>query len=168
MGRLMLDADISDPVWNPGDVKRMLSAGLWYLATVYTKHPGGLEKAYTDANEAAAHVIQNLGARIFCPIGHSHSLCAIYGTKGGLNGETDAEFWKWFDAPFLEKSDGLIVVMMPGWKQSYGIDHEIDVMSKAGKPILFLDWPTLTPVRVMRSVSVGAPVIPMLDPARGL
>lgn len=131
-------------------LRRELSRGMWYLATVYTKHPGGLDRAYRDANETAARVIQIYGARVFCPIAHSHSLCAVYGTKGGLNGETDAEFWKWFDEPFLEKADGLIVTMMPGWTQSYGIAHEIEATAKAGKPILYLSWPDLGAVMVTR------------------
>jgi hypothetical protein len=131
-------------------LRRELSRGMWYLATVYTKHPEGLDRAYRDANETAARVIQIYGARVFCPIAHSHSLCAVYGTKGGLNGETDAEFWKWFDEPFLEKADGLIVAMMPRWTESYGIAHEVEATAKAGKPILYLSWPDLGAVRMAR------------------
>lgn len=133
-----------------GAIRRELARGLWYLATVYTKHPDGLHKAYEDANETAARVINIFGARVFCPIAHSHSLCAVYGTRGGLTGETDAKFWKWFDEPFLMKSDGLIVACMPGWEESEGIGHEVKVMEKAGKPILYLSWPDLAPVKMTR------------------
>lgn len=145
---------VSDEVAKEKLSKACAAAELWYLATVYTQHPEGLLKAYTDANEAAARVIENWGVRIFCPIAHSHSLCAVYGTKGGLGGETDADFWKWFDAPFLERCDGLIVVRMPGWKKSVGITHEIDVMEKAGKPILYLSWPEL----IVEQVGFGPPI----------
>lgn len=131
-------------------IDRELKEGLWYLATVYTSHPGGLDRAYKDANETAARVIQIYGARVFCPIAHSHSLCEVYGTVNGLPGETDADFWKWYDEPFLRKSDGLIVTMMPGWTESVGVTHEIKEMAAAGKPILYLSWPDLYPVKMTR------------------
>ena len=118
--------------------------GLWYVATVYTSHPDGLDVAYKQANEAAARIISIYGARVFCPIAHSHSLCEVYGTKEGLKGETDEGFWKWFDEPFLERADGLIVVMMPGWVVSKGVTHEREVARRAGKPTLYVSWPDLS------------------------
>ena len=133
-----------------GAIRRELSEGLWYLATVYTSHPEGLEVAYRQANEAAARVIRVFGARVFCPIAHSHSLCRVYGTKHGLHGETDSEFWKWFDEPFLARVDGLIVVMMPNWRISLGVTHEIEETAAAGKPILYLSWPDLAVMRMTR------------------
>lgn len=138
-------------------IRLELSRGMWYLATVYTQHPDGLDRAYKDANETAARVIRIYGARVFCPIGHSHSLCEVYGTEGGLPGETDAEFWKWYDYPFLQKADGLLVTMMLGWKQSEGIAHEIEVMRELGRPILYLSWPDLHPVRLEREGSYCDP-----------
>jgi hypothetical protein len=133
-----------------GAIRRELGEGMWYLATVYTSHPDGLDVAYRQANEAAARVVRIFGARVFCPIAHSHSLCEVYGTKHGLNGETDAEFWKWFDEPFLERADGLIVVMMPNWRNSLGVTHEINETVAAGKPILYLSWPDLAVMRMTR------------------
>jgi hypothetical protein len=130
---------------------------MWYLATVYTKHPEGIDVAYRDANETAARVIRIYGARVFCPIGHSHSLCKVYGTRNGLLGELDAEFWKWFDRPFLDKADGLLVATMPGWTESEGIAHEIEVMRELGRPILYLSWPDLCPVRLERQGSYCDP-----------
>jgi hypothetical protein len=135
-----------------GTLRRMLGRGYWYLATVYTKHPEGLHEAYKQANEAAAGVIREFGGRIFCPIGHSHSLCSIYGTSNGIDGETDAEFWKWFDQPFLDAAEGLIVVMMPRWEESHGIAHEIASTREAGKPILYLSWPGLRPDQLERAL----------------
>lgn len=132
------------------DLEHLLERGLWYVATVYSSHPDGLEVAYRQANEAAARIVSIYKARVFCPIAHSHSLCEVYGTKNGLAGETDAAFWKWFDEPFLERSDGLIVVMMPGWRKSVGVTHEINEMAAAGKPILYLSWPDLGAVRLQR------------------
>lgn len=120
--------------------------GYWYVATPYTKYPEGLDAAYRHANQAAAGLVRRYQIPIFCPIAHSHSLCACYGTDGGLDGETDGAFWEWFDAPLLEAAHGIAVVMMPGWDESAGVTHEIDQALRADKPVRYFTWPELDEV----------------------
>jgi hypothetical protein len=41
----------------------------------------------------------------------------------------------------MPNAAGIIVCMMPGWKESYGVDFEIKAFEKAGKPIVYMEWP---------------------------
>ena len=117
--------------------------GFWYVATPYSKYPQGLHAAYMDANEAAARLVKRYNMRVFCPIGHSHSLCLIYGTANGLDDHVAPEFWKSFDAPFLAAAYGVAVIMMDSWERSAGVAHEIEFAKQHEMPIRYYDWPSL-------------------------
>lgn len=43
----------------------------------------------------------------------------------------------------MDASDELVIVQMPGWDDSYGIEQERKAFQAAGKPIKYLSWPTL-------------------------
>ena len=105
----------------------------FYLATVYTKHPQGLEVAFQEACKVAAKFMK-MGIKVFCPIAHSHPI-ALY---GGLS-QTEHSFWMEQDRPLMDHACGLLVVRMKGWEQSEGIRQEIETFKKAGKTIIFTD-----------------------------
>jgi hypothetical protein len=107
----------------------------WYLATPYSKYPDGIEAAFSDAAWAAGKFVE-AGINVYCPIAHSHPI-AIY---GGLD-PLAHEIWLSLDRPFMEHAYGLIVVKMPSWDQSFGVRQEIEVFERAGKPIVYHDWP---------------------------
>ena len=107
----------------------------WYLATPYSKYPEGIEKAFQHACEAAAHLVRE-GKLVYCPIAHTHPV-AVY---GGLD-PFDHDIWLPQDRPFMDGAAGLIVVMMPGWAESYGIGEEIKIFRAAGKPVEYMEWP---------------------------
>ncbi len=106
----------------------------WYLATPYTKYPGGHEQAFEDAAKWAAFLL-DCGMSVFSPIVHSHPL-SKYVKKAN---NTDHRFWLDTDRPFMEAACGMIVVQLPGWEKSDGIAEEIEIFCAAGKPILHLD-----------------------------
>jgi len=112
-----------------------MTSGYWYLATPYSKHPGGLDMAFRHACVAAAHCIR-LGRRVYCPIAHSHPI-AIHGVIDPY----DHDIWLPQDQPFMDGADGIIIVQMPGWEESHGISVEIEVFSRAGKPVEYMAWP---------------------------
>lgn len=103
-----------------------------YLATPYSKYPGGINEAAKLAGKAAA-VFMNGGHRIFCPIAHSNSI--------GLAGEIDNRdwvFWKRQDEAFMRTANGLIVLKMEGWEESVGVTDEIGAFEWMGKPIIYV------------------------------
>lgn len=106
----------------------------FYLATPYSKYPGGLEAAFIEACRATAKLIRE-GRRVYSPIAHTHPV-AIH---GGID-PYDHGIWLPADAPFMDTAEGLIVVKMKGWEESYGISEEIKAFELAGKPIEYMEW----------------------------
>ena len=72
-----------------------------------------------------------VGIHVYCPIASSHPL-AVAGLKW-----TGPE-WIEYDKLFMRESDGLIVLMLDGWKTSEGVQEEIRLFREWGKPISYL------------------------------
>lgn len=119
---------------SPDQLKTLRSGRLWYLATVYSKWQDGPDDAFVVACRFAAGLIRD-GVPVLSPIAHSHPI-AIH---GGLD-ELDHDLWMKADAPLMDAASGLLVLMMPGWRESRGIAQELDSFTRAGKPIEFVEW----------------------------
>jgi len=107
--------------------------GYVYLGSPYSKFPAGLDEACRQVQLAAANLML-AGVRIFCPIAHSHGI----GKVGHLDNK-DWTFWRAQDHPLMVGASAMIVLKMEGWRESVGLNDEIDTFTLAGKPILYLD-----------------------------
>lgn len=105
---------------------------LCYLATPYSKFPGGIHHGFVAASTFAARLLQ-AGVNVYSPIAHTHPL-AIYGNIDPLN----HDIWLPFDSTMMQLSEALIVAQMPTWETSRGVLHEIEVFKKASKDIHYL------------------------------
>lgn len=110
---------------------------LYYLATPYSKYPRGIEAAYEDAARLAGRLLKT-GHVVYSPIVHSHPIA----TLGGID-PLNHSFWLDFDERMMRVCDAILVAQMTGWKESYGVDLEIEYFREAGKPVLYLDCRTL-------------------------
>ena len=110
-------------------------SSFWYIATPYSKYPAGREQAFIDASKIAAKFVK-AGIPAFSPIAHTHPV-AEYGEIDPY----DHKIWLPFDAPFMALAYGLIVCKLDGWDKSIGIAHEIEAFKKAGKPVLYMEFP---------------------------
>ena len=72
----------------------------------------------------------------FCPIGVCHPMA-----NAGLRAHDDADYWQRMLRPFMRTAYGLIVVKMPGWRNSKGMQEEIDYFNSRNKTIFTLEWP---------------------------
>jgi hypothetical protein len=104
----------------------------WYLATPYSKYPGGIVRAFSDACREAALLIR-AGIPVYCPIAHTHPI-AIHGDIDPF----DHKIWLAADHTFMESAKGLIVCRLVGWDKSYGIGVEIEHFQKSGKRIVYM------------------------------
>jgi hypothetical protein len=112
-----------------------MSDKLTYLASPYSKYPGGREAAYEAVCKKAAELMLE-GENIFCPIAHSHPVETI----GGIDPEKAShDFWLKQDFAVLAKCDKLIVYMMTGWETSFGVQAEIAKAKELNIPIEFYD-----------------------------
>lgn len=76
------------------------------------------------------------GVNLFSPIAHSHPISVF----GDLT-QTDHTLWMRVDYPMMRAAMGLIIVEMPGWKDSIGVQEEIGFFEKQEKPVKSVKWP---------------------------
>lgn len=112
--------------------------GYWYLATPYSNYRGGLEIAFKHACDVAGELLKH-GLHIYCPIAHTHPIAV----NGGIDPYSHELFIP-LDKHFMNHAHGLMVVQMPGWEESKGIEIEVDVFVEQKKPIVTLTWPLVT------------------------
>ncbi|MSQ96815.1 MAG: DUF1937 family protein [Gemmataceae bacterium] len=103
-----------------------------YLASPYS-HPDPAVRAqrFREACRAAAALVQ-AGRVVFAPVVHSHPLVE-FGVP------TDWAFWQQTDQRFLEQCDEVVILMLDGWRESVGVEAEIEIARAFGKPTRFLE-----------------------------
>ncbi|WP_291854826.1 DUF1937 family protein [Bradyrhizobium sp.] len=112
-------------------------APLCYLATPYSRYPGGIERAFADAARLAAKMIL-AGVKVYSPIAHTHPLAV----HGGLD-PLDHALWLPFDEAMMNAARVLIVAHMEGWQESAGIAYEVAYFERHNKPIFDLNIATM-------------------------
>jgi len=104
-----------------------------YLASPYSdEDPMVREKRYLDVVEALL-ILQTKGIVAYSPIAHFHPLSKLYRSA------TEANDWTWHNIPMIQASNGLIILMLPYWGTSSGIDQEREWAAEFKKPVQFLD-----------------------------
>ena len=78
--------------------------------------------------------VMTRGYNCFSPITHSH----IIATVGKLPA-LDHEFWLALDAWYVDRCDQVWVYNQPGWRESTGVNREMDWAWEQGKPVLLVD-----------------------------
>lgn len=110
---------------------------LCYLATPYSKYEKGLYQAFEDACRISARLLTR-GVKVYSPIAHTHPIAM----HGGLD-PLDHKIWLPFDEAMMRVADALVVAQMDGWRESYGVRHEITYFASECRPIVYLDPDTL-------------------------
>lgn len=103
------------------------SANLCYLATPYSKFPGGITAAFEAACAIAGELLKQ-GVKVYSPIAHTHPI-ATYAEIDPL----DHNIWLPFDEAMMVAADVIVVARLPGWEESRGVAHEIEFFYLAGK-----------------------------------
>ena len=105
-----------------------------YLASPYTHpDPKVREQRFNAAAEIAADLM-HMGEIVFSPIAHSHPIDLYF------NEPESGTFWKRQDEPFLMACSKMAVLMLPGWEESKGIAHEIEVAKTRGLEIEYISY----------------------------
>lgn len=110
---------------------------LCYLATPYTRFPGGPELAFQEAARLAGRLLV-AQITVYSPIVNGHAIAQ----HAGLD-PMDMSIWSVFNETMLAAADLLIVAHMRGWKESEGVTAEIERFQREGRPIWDCDPQTL-------------------------
>ena len=104
-----------------------------YLASPYTHHdPDVMEARYLAAVKAAARLMEE-GRVIFCPIAHSHPIEVL-----GMSMIETGAFWKKQDIAILRHASELMVLCLDGWRESSGIQWEIETAGQLHIPVSYI------------------------------
>lgn len=112
--------------------------GFYYLATPYSKWLGGLDDAADHAAALAGRLLLE-GVVVYSPIVHSHAVA-----RQARLDPLDHAIWLPADKLMFGSAAGMIVAMLPGWRDSYGVAEEIKWARAAGKPLMWMETESLT------------------------
>lgn len=114
--------------------KQFSKEPLFYLGNPYThKHKKVMSERYKLCDRAAARLMK-YGIVTYPPI----ALNARWNAYEEFPNSWD--FWEKSDKNFLERCDGLIVLMLDGWEKSIGLQSEIEYAKKLGLPIAYTTY----------------------------
>lgn len=104
-----------------------------YLGLPYTDDESLVKdwRALVSDKIAADLTIQ--GRIIFAPISAWHHIAKRYALPGTF------EYWLELDEEFIKISSKLLIITLPGWKESSGVNGEIKLANKYDIPIEYID-----------------------------
>lgn len=106
-----------------------LDRGFYYLASPYSKYPGGIDRAHLSAC-ALAGALMKRGIPVYSPIAHSHPI-AIAAKIDPFS----HDFWLPVCLPTMQAARGAIIAEFPSWEQSKGMAWEIEWFEKQERPV---------------------------------
>lgn len=127
---------------------------IFYVATPYTHPNKEVMRLRRDLVTEYCARQSRKGFVIFSPITHSHEI-ALYGTP------TSWGFWQQIDKEFLRVCDYMVVLTLPGWKDSIGVTAERDHCDDAGIPVFYTKWEEdldeVLPLAIHKDATVEVP-----------
>lgn len=87
---------------------------------------------YERAIDATAYLMKK-GLCVYSPIVATHPVAVKHTLPLG------SEYWMQFDEIILNKCDEIVVLTLPGWDTSPGVQREIEIMRQLGKNVTYLD-----------------------------
>lgn len=105
---------------------------LHIVATPYS-HPLAVvrELRFHAACRIAADLMR-AGRIVYSPVAHSHPIA-----QHGL--PTDWSYWERADRAFIEVCDDVVVLKLDGWRESEGVQCEIQIATELGKPVRYIE-----------------------------
>lgn len=110
---------------------------LIYLACPYTHKDHAVMVARFEAVNRVAAKLMGEGKYIFSPISHTHPIAEAGTLPRGW------DYWEGYDRRILSCCDRLIVLKLPGWEISTGVQAEIKIAQEIGLPIEYIEYSAL-------------------------
>lgn len=94
--------------------------GFYYLASPYSHPDAAVRAARADALKPYLHGLARDGYICYAPILHWHPVAVAHDMPTG------ADWWWHNNLQFMRASRGIIVAMIDGWRESKGLQKELD------------------------------------------
>jgi hypothetical protein len=103
---------------------------MMYLASPYSDPDPSVCEARFDATCRATAELLRRGVLVFSPVVHSHPLVRF-------QLPTSWDYWGVYDRAYLRLCDRLTVLTLDGWRESRGVQAEIDLAIDMDLPIAY-------------------------------
>ncbi|MBI2191984.1 MAG: DUF1937 family protein [Planctomycetes bacterium] len=103
-----------------------------YLASPYSHPDPSVREARFQAACSQAAEMLRCGIPVFSPIAHTHPIAAY-----GLPLEWAS--WEKYDRVFLEMCSEVWILMLDGWRESKGVQAEMELARELGKPVVLVE-----------------------------
>ena len=113
-----------------------MKSELIYLAIPYSSPESYMRWVRWEIANRVAAKLMSEGNYIFSPISHTHPIKEV--SEGKLPGGW--EYWEGFDRQFLNVCKKIIVILIPGWEDSKGVQAEIKIGQELGIPVEYIDY----------------------------
>lgn len=107
---------------------------LIYLASPYWHEDEIVRLARATQTRQKTAQLLVAGNVVYSPIVHNESLVKFL--PEGLR--HDHDFWMGIDLPVLQRCDQLWIYMLDGWKESRGVQREIEFAKQADKTLNYI------------------------------
>lgn len=94
----------------------------WYLAAPYSHPSREMRRQRFLACLEACALLFNGGEYVYSPIVHCHPLQETYAMPVGW------KFWAGYDRCMIEASQGVHLLLLPGWRESIGVQMELEIV----------------------------------------
>lgn len=102
-----------------------------YLASPYSHtNPEIREERFRLAEQALAHLLDR-SVWTYSPIVHCHALSLRFDLPVSF------DFWQEYNFAMLERAIELMVLTLPGWEVSRGVNEEIEFATDKGIPVTY-------------------------------
>ena len=106
---------------------------LEYLAIPYLHDDESMMDFRAEVSDIIFADLSNQGRYIYAPISSCHHIAKKYDLP------RDWKFWKGLDEEFVSVCCRLLVVTLPGWRESTGVTAEIAIADREGIPVEFIN-----------------------------
>lgn len=120
---------------------------LYYVASPYTSPDPAVSAERCAQAVEAAKVLTRIGYAAFVPIAYN----APWTADPTYKVDTTWEFWESIDLPFLDRCAALILLEIPGWEKSRGVNAELDHCHKVGIPVMSISLEDLKNEEVLHT-----------------
>ena len=104
-----------------------------YIAIPYSHEDSNIRDMRARLADAYAASLISDGYIVYSPISHWHHIAKEHLLP------TDAEFWHKQNVFMLAASHKLVVLMVPDWQESDGLQREISYANEHGIPIEYIE-----------------------------
>ena len=109
-----------------------------YLASPYSHSSAAVRDRRYKQALAATQILTGRGHVVISPIVHSHHVCMADPSL-----DTTYEQWRDLDETLIVASAEVWVLMLDGWRESVGIQAELELAGELARPVKWVTWPGL-------------------------